>query len=39
MPTGADEILFIFQMDSIPHEVLMETIRNIGEKAIPHFRR
>ena len=35
---GADEILFIFQMGDIPHEVIMETIRNIGEKVIPHFR-
>ncbi|HET8612972.1 MAG TPA: LLM class flavin-dependent oxidoreductase [Sphingomonas sp.] len=35
---GADEILFLFQMGSIPHEAIMETIRNIGEKVIPHFR-
>ena len=35
---GADEILFIFQMGDISHEVIMETIRNIGEKVIPHFR-
>jgi len=35
---GADEILFIFQMGDIPHGVIMETIRNIGEKVIPHFR-
>ncbi|MBS0474223.1 MAG: LLM class flavin-dependent oxidoreductase [Sphingomonadales bacterium] len=35
---GADEILFIFQMGGIPHDVIMETIRNIGEKVIPHFR-
>lgn len=36
---GADEILFIFQMGGIPHDVIMETIRNIGEKVIPHFRK
>ena len=35
---GADEILFMFQMGGIPHDVIMETIRNIGEKVIPHFR-
>ncbi len=35
---GADEILFLFQMGGIPHEVIMETIRNIGEQVIPHFR-
>jgi alkanesulfonate monooxygenase SsuD/methylene tetrahydromethanopterin reductase-like flavin-dependent oxidoreductase (luciferase family) len=35
---GADEILFIFQMGGISHDVVMQTIRNIGEKVIPHFR-
>jgi alkanesulfonate monooxygenase SsuD/methylene tetrahydromethanopterin reductase-like flavin-dependent oxidoreductase (luciferase family) len=35
---GADEILFLVQMGTIPHAVTMETIRNIGEKLIPHFR-
>jgi len=28
----------MFQMGGIPHDVIMETIRNIGEKVIPHFR-
>lgn len=36
--SGADEILFLFQMGGIPHSAIMETIRNIGEKVIPHFR-
>lgn len=36
--SGADEILFIFQMGGIPHDIIMETIRNIGKKVIPHFR-
>lgn len=35
---GADEILFLFQMGGIPHDIIMETIRNVGEKVIPHFR-
>lgn len=35
---GADEILFLFQMGTIPHDKIMETIRNVGEKVIPHFR-
>jgi alkanesulfonate monooxygenase SsuD/methylene tetrahydromethanopterin reductase-like flavin-dependent oxidoreductase (luciferase family) len=35
---GADEILFLVQMGTIPHEVTMETIRNIGKHVIPHFR-
>ena len=36
---GADEVLFLFQMGTIPHAAIMETIRNVGEKVIPHFRR
>jgi alkanesulfonate monooxygenase SsuD/methylene tetrahydromethanopterin reductase-like flavin-dependent oxidoreductase (luciferase family) len=36
---GADEVLFLFQMGGIPHTAIMETIRNIGEKVIPHFRK
>lgn len=35
---GADEILFMFQMGGIPHETIMQTITNIGDKVIPHFR-
>lgn len=35
---GADEILFMFQMGGIPHEAIMKTIANIGDKVIPHFR-
>ena len=36
--SGADEILFLVQMGTVPHEATMETIRNIGEHLIPHFR-
>ena len=36
---GADEILFLWQMGTVPHEAQMETIRNIGQHVIPHFRR
>jgi alkanesulfonate monooxygenase SsuD/methylene tetrahydromethanopterin reductase-like flavin-dependent oxidoreductase (luciferase family) len=35
---GADEILFLFQMGGIPSEAIMATIKNIGERVIPHFR-
>ncbi len=35
---GADEILFLFQMGAVPHEAIMETIRNIGTYVIPHFK-
>jgi len=35
---GADEILFLNQMGTIPQWAMMETIRNIGEHVIPKFR-
>ena len=35
---GADEILFLLQMGTVPHEASMETIRNIGKYLIPYFR-
>jgi len=35
---GADEILFLLQMGTVPHEATMTTIRNIGEHLIPHFQ-
>ncbi|MEM5275464.1 LLM class flavin-dependent oxidoreductase [Cupriavidus taiwanensis] len=36
---GADEILFICQMGTVPQWAQLETIRNIGEYVIPHFRK
>jgi alkanesulfonate monooxygenase SsuD/methylene tetrahydromethanopterin reductase-like flavin-dependent oxidoreductase (luciferase family) len=36
---GADEILFLNQMGTVPQWAMLETIRNIGEHVIPHFRR
>jgi alkanesulfonate monooxygenase SsuD/methylene tetrahydromethanopterin reductase-like flavin-dependent oxidoreductase (luciferase family) len=35
---GADEILFLNQMGTVPQWAMMETIRNIGEHVIPKFR-
>lgn len=35
---GADEILFLNQMGTVPQWAMLETIRNIGEHVIPHFR-
>jgi alkanesulfonate monooxygenase SsuD/methylene tetrahydromethanopterin reductase-like flavin-dependent oxidoreductase (luciferase family) len=35
---GADEILFHPQMGTVPHEIIMQTIGNIGRHVIPHFR-
>jgi alkanesulfonate monooxygenase SsuD/methylene tetrahydromethanopterin reductase-like flavin-dependent oxidoreductase (luciferase family) len=35
---GADEIMCMIQMGTVPQEVCLETIRQFGEKVIPHFR-
>lgn len=35
---GADEILFMTQMGTVPQDVQMHTIRELGEKVLPHFR-
>jgi alkanesulfonate monooxygenase SsuD/methylene tetrahydromethanopterin reductase-like flavin-dependent oxidoreductase (luciferase family) len=35
---GADEILFLNQMGTVPQWAMIETIRNIGEHVIPAFR-
>jgi alkanesulfonate monooxygenase SsuD/methylene tetrahydromethanopterin reductase-like flavin-dependent oxidoreductase (luciferase family) len=35
---GADEILFLCQMGTVPQAAILETIRNIGRHVIPHFR-
>jgi alkanesulfonate monooxygenase SsuD/methylene tetrahydromethanopterin reductase-like flavin-dependent oxidoreductase (luciferase family) len=35
---GADEILFLCQMGTVPQAAQLETIRNIGEHVIPYFR-
>jgi len=35
---GADEIMFMMNMGGVPQEVMLETIRIIGERVIPHFR-
>ena len=36
--SGADEILFLAQMGTVPHSAIMETIANIGGHLIPHFK-
>ena len=35
---GADEILFLCQMGTVPHVAQMETLRKLGEQVIPYFR-
>jgi hypothetical protein len=29
--------MFLIQMGTVPQEVCLETIRNIGSKVLPHF--
>jgi hypothetical protein len=36
---GADEIMCLVQMGTVPQHACMETIRHWGEKVIPHFRK
>jgi alkanesulfonate monooxygenase SsuD/methylene tetrahydromethanopterin reductase-like flavin-dependent oxidoreductase (luciferase family) len=35
---GADELIFVLQAGTVPHEIIMESIRTIGEEVIPHFK-
>jgi alkanesulfonate monooxygenase SsuD/methylene tetrahydromethanopterin reductase-like flavin-dependent oxidoreductase (luciferase family) len=35
---GADEIMFLIQMGTVPQWAALDTIRNLGEKVIPEFR-
>ncbi len=36
---GVDECYFCLNVGAVPMEVTLETIRQIGEKVIPHFRK
>jgi alkanesulfonate monooxygenase SsuD/methylene tetrahydromethanopterin reductase-like flavin-dependent oxidoreductase (luciferase family) len=35
---GADEIMFVIQMGTVPQDVCLQTIENIGNHVLPHFR-
>ncbi len=35
---GADEVMFLIQMGTVPQKAALETIRNLGEHVIPRFR-
>jgi alkanesulfonate monooxygenase SsuD/methylene tetrahydromethanopterin reductase-like flavin-dependent oxidoreductase (luciferase family) len=35
---GADEIMFLIQMGTVPQDACMETIRLLGDRVLPHFR-
>jgi alkanesulfonate monooxygenase SsuD/methylene tetrahydromethanopterin reductase-like flavin-dependent oxidoreductase (luciferase family) len=35
---GADEVMFLIQMGTVPQSACLATIRNLGEHVLPHFR-
>jgi len=34
---GVDELILVMQLGTVPHELVMESIRTFGEKVMPHF--
>jgi hypothetical protein len=36
---GADEIMFLLQMGTVPQDAILESIRNLGKHVIPRFRK
>jgi len=38
LEAGADELMFVFQMGTIPHEVCMKGMEIVGREVIPRFR-
>ncbi len=34
---GVDELILVMQAGTVPHELVMESIRTFGEQVIPHF--
>lgn len=34
---GVDELLLIMQLGTVPHELVVRSIRTFGEKVLPHF--
>ena len=35
---GVDELILVMQMGTVPHEIILESIRTFAERVIPHFR-
>jgi alkanesulfonate monooxygenase SsuD/methylene tetrahydromethanopterin reductase-like flavin-dependent oxidoreductase (luciferase family) len=35
---GVDELIFVLQTGVVPHELIMESIKTIGEEVIPYFK-
>jgi alkanesulfonate monooxygenase SsuD/methylene tetrahydromethanopterin reductase-like flavin-dependent oxidoreductase (luciferase family) len=34
---GVDELMLVMQLGTVPHDLIMESIRTFGEKVMPHF--
>jgi alkanesulfonate monooxygenase SsuD/methylene tetrahydromethanopterin reductase-like flavin-dependent oxidoreductase (luciferase family) len=34
---GVDELILVMQMGTVPHELIMQSLRTFGEKVMPHF--
>jgi alkanesulfonate monooxygenase SsuD/methylene tetrahydromethanopterin reductase-like flavin-dependent oxidoreductase (luciferase family) len=34
---GVDELILVMQMGTVPHELIMESLRTLAEKVMPHF--
>jgi alkanesulfonate monooxygenase SsuD/methylene tetrahydromethanopterin reductase-like flavin-dependent oxidoreductase (luciferase family) len=34
---GVDELMLVMQMGTVPHELIMESIKTFGEQVLPHF--
>ena len=34
---GVDELILVMQIGTVPHELVLESIRTFGEKVLPHF--
>jgi alkanesulfonate monooxygenase SsuD/methylene tetrahydromethanopterin reductase-like flavin-dependent oxidoreductase (luciferase family) len=34
---GVDELILVMQAGTVPHELVMESIRTFGEKVLPDF--
>ncbi len=35
--TGVDELILVMQLGTVPHELVMRSIRTFGEQVMPHF--
>ena len=35
---GVDELVFVMQAGTVPHELILESIQTLGEEVLPHFQ-